>query len=252
LKLSYCGVLASVVLGGRRTNQKCPVFLSCGCRVGNPASGGIKEIIMYPKIKTVFTRDPKTKYRTLVEGEFATLEFEYLQSNTWIWTEKVDGTNIRVMFDGNNITFGGKTDRAQIPAFLVNKLNELFLSQVEVFKRDFPDGVCLYGEGYGAKIQKGGGNYRPDQGFVLFDVKIGEWWLKREDVSDVATKLEIDTVPEVGIGNMHEMVEFVRHGFRSKWGDFQAEGIVARPLVELATRSGSRIITKIKRKDFNL
>ena len=28
----------------------------------------------------------------------------------------------------------------------------------------------MYGEGYGAKIQKGGGNYRQDQDFVLFDV----------------------------------------------------------------------------------
>jgi len=209
-----------------------------------------KEIIMYPKIKTVFERNPETKYKTLLEGKFATPEFEYLQNNTWIWTEKVDGTNTRVIFDGEAITFGGKTDRAQMPAFLVNKLNELFLPQIEVFKENFPDGICLYGEGYGAKIQKGGGNYRQDQGFVLFDVKIGEWWLKREDVSDVATKLGIDVVPEVGIGNLQEMVEFVRHGFRSKWGDFQAEGIVARPLVELAARSGRRIITKIKHKDF--
>lgn len=32
----------------------------------------------------------------------------------------------------------------------------------EVFGCD----ACLYGEGYGAKIQKGGGNYRADQDFV--------------------------------------------------------------------------------------
>ena len=38
----------------------------------------------------------------------------------------------------------------------------------------FPDGAAvLYGEGYGAKIQKGGGNYRADQDFVLFDVRVG-------------------------------------------------------------------------------
>ena len=206
---------------------------------------------MYPKIKTVFSRNPKTKYRTLLEGEFATPEFEYLQNNSWRWTEKVDGTNTRVMFDGENITFGGKTDRAQIPAFLVNKLNELFLPQIEKFKENFPDGVCLYGEGYGAKIQKGGGNYRPDQSLVLFDVRIGEWWLKREDVLDVATKLGVDVIPEVGVGNLWEMVEFVRKGFSSQWGDFRAEGIVARPLVELMARNSNRIITKIKHKDFN-
>jgi len=33
-------------------------------------------------------------------------------------------------------------------------------------------------------------------------------------------------------------------------GDFEAEGIVARPAVELKNRTCSRIITKIKCKDF--
>lgn len=41
-----------------------------------------------------------------------------------------------------------------------------------------------------------------------------------------------------------------RLGFKSTWGDFQAEGIVARPSVELKNRAGERIITKIKCKDF--
>ena len=46
------------------------------------------------------------------------------------------------------------------------------------------------------------------------------------------------------------MVENVKKGFISKWGDFQAEGIVARPQVELKARNGKRVITKIKNKDF--
>jgi hypothetical protein len=39
-------------------------------------------------------------------------------------------------------------------------------------------------------------------------------------------------------------------GVKSWWGDFDAEGIVARPQVELFTRAGHRIITKLKCKDF--
>jgi hypothetical protein len=46
------------------------------------------------------------------------------------------------------------------------------------------------------------------------------------------------------------MVIFVQNGFTSQWGDFAAEGIVARPKIELKTRGGKRIITKIKHKDF--
>ncbi len=204
----------------------------------------------YHKIQTVFLRDPETKHKTLLEGQYALPEFEYLKDCQWVLTEKVDGTNIRIMFDGENLTFGGKTDRASIPAALVNRLNERFLPQVDLVKEHFSDGVCLYGEGYGAKIQKGGGNYRPDQDFVLFDILVGDWWLKREDIKGVATTFNLDVVPLIWVGPLSEMIQLCKTGFSSFWGDFQAEGVVARPAVEVKARNGSRIITKLKCKDF--
>ena len=205
----------------------------------------------YHKIQTVFKRDPETKFKTLL-NEFSLPEFEYLKNNIWVFTEKVDGTNIRVMWDGKNIIFGGKSENAQIPAFLVQKLQDRFLNQADKFKEKFgeEENVCLYGEGYGAKIQKGGGNYRQGQDFILFDVKIGEWWLQREDVMDIAKFFDIDIVPIIGGGSLRNMVDMARVGFDSRWGSFMAEGIVARQETELRTRSGHRIITKIKHKDF--
>jgi hypothetical protein len=213
----------------------------------------LKEFNMmeYPKIQTVYLRDPDTKFKTLLVGQYATPEFEFLADTEWVWTEKVDGTNIRVMWDGEKITFGGKTDNAQIPVHLGNALNAMFSADKmrEVF--DIIGSVCLYGEGYGAKIQKGGGNYRSNQSFVLFDVRVGEWWLKRKDVEDIACRLCLDAVvPIVGIGTLPEMVEFARTGFNSRWGEFPAEGIVAKPKVCLLDRRAHRIITKIKAKDF--
>ncbi|WP_133512378.1 RNA ligase family protein [Candidatus Thiosymbion oneisti] len=206
----------------------------------------------YHKIQTVYKRDPATKHKTLIEGDFSLPEFEFLQHNKWIFTEKVDGTNVRVIFDGETITFGGKTDRAQIPAVLMNRLNEKFLPQTDNFKEIFNgNSVCLYGEGYGAKVQPGGGKYRQDPDFVLFDVKIDEWWLQRRDVEDIAEKLGTDTVPIIGKGTLHEMVEMAKAGFKSQWGDFMAEGVVARPAIEIKSRNGERIMTKIKYKDFN-
>lgn len=103
---------------------------------------------------------------------------------------------------------------------------------------------------HNSHIQKGGGNYYSDQRAVLFDVHVGEWWLRRLDVEGIAAALGIPVVPIVGEGTLAEMVEMVRKGFNSQWGDFIAEGIVARPRVELKARDGSRIITKIKHKDF--
>ena len=207
----------------------------------------------YHKIQTVFKRNPATKYRTLLEGEWSLPEFEYLSLCEWVFTEKVDGTNIRIQYQDHQITFGGKTDRAQIPANLVNRLSKLFLEEdtIDLFFGMFGDGpVCLYGEGYGDKIQKAGKYYSADQDFILFDVKVGDWWLKRGDVNEIADKLGIDIVPILGTGTLFDMVRLAKAGIESSWGKFQAEGYVARPLVELKTRGGHRIITKIKCRDF--
>lgn len=211
-----------------------------------------KELTMkeYHKIQTLFKRDLASKHKKLLEGEWTLPEFEYLVNNQWVFTEKVDGTNIRVLFQNGAISFAGRTDAAQIPEPLATRLNERFLPLVERFQDMFGGDVCLYGEGYGAKIQKVGKLYREDQDFVLFDVRVGEWWLQREDVVDVAGKLALEVVPIIGEGTLYEAIEWAKRGIRSTWGDFEAEGIVARPKVELRTRNGQRIITKIKCSDF--
>lgn len=202
----------------------------------------------YHKINTIFKRDRATN--RIVEGDYSCPEFEFLANNIWTWTEKVDGTNIRVMFEDGRITFGGRTEAAQIPATLIARLNERFLPLSTKLGEIFTGPAVLYGEGYGAKIQKGGGNYRVDQDFVLFDVRVGPWWLQRADVEDVAQKLGIDVVPVIGEGTLFDAVARAKNGIRSTWGDFEAEGIVARPKTELNTRSGHRLIAKIKCRDF--
>ena len=202
-------------------------------------------MIPYIKIQSLYKRDEKGK---MLFGQYSLPEFEYLRDNTWVFTEKVDGTNIRVMWNGTNVTFNGKTDNAQIPATLVKKLIETF--PTEKFE-SLDEELCLYGEGYGVKIQKGGGNYIPDGvNFVLFDVKVGDWWLKREDIEDIANKFPISVVPIIGEGTLDKLALMCEEGFNSQWGDFIAEGVVARPKVELRDRAGHRIITKLKHKDF--
>src|SRR5208283_263763 len=106
----------------------------------------------YHKIQTLYERDPATNLKKVIRGKFAMPVFEYLAHNEWSFSEKVDGTNIRVIVNTaqHSVTFGGKTDAASIPATLVSKLNERFLPQSETLFAKFPDGGCLYGEGYGA------------------------------------------------------------------------------------------------------
>lgn len=202
----------------------------------------------YHKIQSVYKRDERT--HKFIEGQFSLPEFEYLKDCKWVWTEKIDGTNIRITLSNGQMKIDGKTDNAQIPAFLYRRLEELF--KPDQLQSVFPDGdVILYGEGYGAKIQKVGSLYLPDSvDFILFDVRIGNWWLRREDVEEIASKLKLKVVPITGRDTLMTAIEVVRSGIPSLIGNCPAEGLVLRPEVELKTRRGDRIITKIKTKDF--
>lgn len=195
-------------------------------------------------------------------------EFQYdlsIEDNSNYFTTQilVHNTNVRVIWipqveghidfkQESKLQFRGKTDNAQMPTFLFEKLQETFLK--EKFEEHFPDtAVTLYGEGYGARIQKGGGNYIPDGvDFILFDVLIGDWWLKREDVEDLADKFGIKIVPIIDYGDLIDAVDLAKEGFNSEIAQVErlAEGLVLRPKVELKDRSGKRIIAKIKHKDF--
>lgn len=203
----------------------------------------------YHKIQTVFLRDPATKYKTLRLGLWSKPEFEFLKENTWVFTEKVDGTNIRVQWDGSTITFAGKTDRANTPKFLLETLENMFQSDTFAL-HEFPP-MCLYGEGYGAKIQKGGGNYIPGGvSFIVFDILVDGIWLERHNVEDIADKLDIKVVPIVGKGKLLDGIEMVRNGYKSRLRETPPEGLVMRPEIEMLNRRGERVITKIKMKDF--
>lgn len=207
----------------------------------------------YPKIQSIFRREEKGK-RYLIEGQYSLPEFEYLSNNKWIWTEKIDGMNTRIMWDGGTLRFGGRTDKADMPTQLLDRLQALFNTELmsawfKPLEGQTTTDICLYGEGYGGKIQSGG-KYHPTPNFILFDVRIGHWWLKREDVEGIADLADIACVPVVGSGTINEALEAVKSGFKSTFGDFFAEGLVLRPSVELRTRRGDRIITKVKHADF--
>lgn len=220
----------------------------------------------YPHIDSVYKRDQKGKF---ILGDYSTPEFDYLKDCPWEWTEKIDGTNIRIMYDGKDVRYGGKTDNAQLPTKLVNWLNEHLCANdgstdigldlafnPYTFHRLFggEGNICLYGEGYGAGIQKVGAEYSDEQKFILFDVKVGNWWLSKDSVADIANKLNLHMVPYHGIDTLAGMVDNVatraNNPPRSRYGTALIEGYVGTPLVPLYTRKGERIIVKVKYKDF--
>jgi hypothetical protein len=203
----------------------------------------------YHKIETLYERDLATF--KVKPGVFKNRVYSLLKS--WRWTEKVDGTNIRCIWKDGKLTFGGKSDNAQIHADLIKWLYEHV--SAEKLAEIFPDSdAVIYGEGYGAGIQKGGGDYTPEKKLIVFDVLVGgKWWLAHEDVLDVAQKLGLDVVPDFGEMTLEEATELVHKGFKSRCAvnaGKDAEGLVGRPLEALFDKKGARLIVKLKTKDF--
>ena len=207
----------------------------------------------YHKIDGLYMREETTK--RLLPGVYRNPLVEYLKNDKWTFTEKIDGTNIRVVWDGHRVSFHGRTDKATIPVKLLQRLEELFGGEAneQVFEQHFGEKeVTFYGEGYGAGIQKGGGNYRKDNDFILFDVEVGDTiMLAREDVEEIAMIFGIDVVPIVMVGTLAEAEAFVRQRPKSMIGTADMEGLVGRPSVEIRDRRGKRVIVKIKVRDYD-
>lgn len=206
----------------------------------------------YHKIESLYERNHENK--KLIEGAFVNPTVKYLKDNLWKFTEKIDGMNIRVFWDGHKVSFWGRTDKAQIPQKLANKLMELFGGETneQLFEQKFGSTpVMLVGEGYGAGIQSGGGLYSKEQDFILFDVMIANNWQPRESVEDIANYFNLPIVPIVLIGTIQDAVDYVKTHPSSEIGTAPSEGVVGRPLMELKDRAGKRVIVKIKVRDFN-
>lgn len=240
----------------------------------------------YQKINTLFLRDENN---IIIPNMLTCPEFNYLKNVPWECTEKIDGTNIHIDYlltcdydeqgnvehSGFEAEIHGRTANAQIPAHLEKKLRELFwpdndTERFDAFKDRFNDAfeqamesqrkshsaelrISIYGEGYGVKIQKGGNYIKNDVGFILFDVRVGEWWLSREACEEIAKKLGVPIVPLVGYMTIPEAIEYVKKGFKSTIAenpDYDAEGLVLKTPYALQFRNGQRIITKIKTCDF--
>lgn len=206
----------------------------------------------YPKVQSLYKR---ALDGTMLFGQWSTPELEWLSGCEWLWTEKVDGTNIRAGWDPDEtntacIRFGGRTNQAQIPPMLLEALTAL-LDPADFVRAGLDRRTTLYGEGYGVGIQKGGGDYGPPS-FILFDVAIGGGWLSMGDVQSVAHKLGVASVPVIGAGTLAEMEAAVRAGLGSELYTTgrAAEGLVARARPGVLDRRGRPIMAKIKSRDF--
>jgi len=216
----------------------------------------------YEKLNTLWKREEQRgkNIGKVIEGDYAKEEFSMIDQ--WEVTEKIDGMNIRIMIGPAGLSgkhahyvVGGRTDKAVLPEPLKTNLEKIFnnIDLAEIFDLSKADDVTIYGEGYGAKIQKGGGKYlEDDQGFIVFDINIDGIWLERELVMEFCEKMGLDVVPSFGIMTKAEIVDYVKAHKNSTFGDFKMEGVVCRSKPLLLDRMGRRIAFKLKVRDFKL
>jgi hypothetical protein len=208
----------------------------------------------YTKIDTIFERDINGT-KKLIEGKFRDKTVEFLKDNEWICTEKIDGTNIGIVWDGHAVSYQGRTEKSKIPADLLDTLNECFGGSIneELFEQKFGEmPIILFGEGHGRGIQsKRGYKFKPK--FILFDAYLPEkdLWMGRESIEDIAQTFAIEAVPIVMRATLQEAVDFVKTKPKSVLNDgINMEGLVCKPAVDLLSRVGKRMIVKIKVEDF--
>lgn len=216
-------------------------------------------MLEYPKIETLFDRNEKFKVdeSKIRSGGFELVDLYYV-------TEKIHGQNIRVEWKDSVLTFApiNEDHPNNMPKDLLKFLQDTFTTDKMTDLYGAMSNITLFGEGCGAGIQKGGGNYSKTKTFVLFDVAVTDengriWWLEPEDMKAHASTLGIQYVPEMGMMPKSEIVKLAKGGFNSilaaeneKVADHRAEGIIARTIPGLLMRDGRRLMFKLKESDF--
>ena len=216
----------------------------------------------YPKIQSLWHRvgydykENKGKgSKEFIEGAYSCPELGNVKE--YLVQEKIDGMNIRIICTRDesgswDIKFSGRTDNAMLPPKLLEYLTNHFTT--DLIESVFPDAreVILFGEGYGKKIQSGN-YYSDEQRFVLFDVYLNHrWWLEVDDVVDTSIKLNVPTVPTIGVWTEEHIIAYIKSKPLSVFAKdaHVTEGIVARAYPMMLCRDGTPIKFKLKVKDF--
>lgn len=222
----------------------------------------------YSSIETLYKRDKATN--KLNFNEVRQPEWEMIKG--WMLTEKVDGTNIRVIVSEADIQIMGRSNNATVPPGIAAFILSTFPTHEEIvayFGGLTDRTVTFYGEGYGPGIQGSDPmQYRTkEQGkaFRCFDIlRSGtiDYWLSPEEWTGVCESLKIPTVTDFGcIANIpmgHEAALNMMDMFAGKsevaiqdsGSVIVPEGVVARPLFPLFNQYGSRVIWKLTRREF--
>ena len=237
----------------------------------------------YSKISCPFLRvNPKDKVVDL--NQYSDKYADLLSNVEFCATEKVDGKNLNIIYDGDDIRFEGHTNKStwlqEEETWIKNKfINDGFIQMCEQMFGEKTVQFC--GELIGPKILNNRYNL-DDYKFVVFDIKINDVYINREAVKEITNVLYMDSI-DVYKGtlmfsafDLNVPNEFKERNYSAsdplyltikEWAEFmqsvdqqlfigsrfnpniEIEGFVIRPKYELVKSNGERVIYKIKYKD---
>jgi len=212
--------------------------------------------LKYPKIHAPFKRVEKKgpDCGKLIYDDWSLPVFKCLVNTDWIVTEKIDGTNIRIIWDGTSVEIKGRTDNAQFAGKGYGDLYRLLTAEYTPERLADAPPCIIYGEGYGNGIQAAGGKYiRDGVSFAAFDVLITDgdkrYWATHSYFKELAGKLGIPRVPEIKSMTLNEAMHLASLEPWSALAGFPAEGYVLKHEPWLRYYQ-DRVICKVKSVDF--
>ena len=206
----------------------------------------------YQKIPTLYKFDSNTKRFT---NEIAEETVDYLKNCAWLASEKIDGTNIRVYYDGHRVSWSGRTDKSSLPKEIEQLLQDTFGDSEIIFEQVFGEKeVLLFMECYGGKVQ--GGLYGGKERLIGFDVMVNNVYLDKRVIAPIFERFGVPTVRFVEVVNLEHIIARVKYMAKipteyyiSECCENQTtpiEGFVCVPACRLFDNRGKRIIVKIK------
>ena len=164
--------------------------------------------------------------------------------------EKIHGTSSHLTWNSGTLTYssGGEKHERFVSLFDDASLRQRFAAFGY-------DRMTVYGEAYGGSQQKQAWRYGPALRFVAFEVQVDDNWLAVPQAHDVCTKLGLEFVHYVKVATDLAALDAERDAPSEQArrngveGIQPREGVVLRPLFEVTTNNGSRLIAKHKRDD---
>jgi hypothetical protein len=179
--------------------------------------------------------------------------------------EKIHGTSAHIAFnpaDGSIRYFTGSSHANFVKLFNEEQL----LTAFKALGLPKEKSITVYGENYGGKEQGMSATYGKESKFVVFDVKIGDSWLNVPEAEAIVNGLGLEFVhyrkvstelSSLDAERDAPSVQAIRNGVSHAVNLFGTpenpkirEGVVLRPIKEMTTNNGHRVMCKHKRDEF--